>query len=51
MTQEFADNKVSLAVYLSGQMTDSVDDYLATKEPVPPNLYDRFLGWRRTAHR
>jgi hypothetical protein len=51
MTQEFADNKVSLAVYLSGQMTDSVDDYLATEEPVPPNLYDRFLGWRRTAHR
>ncbi len=51
MAEEFADNKVSLAVYLSGQMTDAVDDYLATKQPVPPNLYDRFLGWRRTARR
>ncbi len=45
MAEEFVDNRISLVLYLSGQMTDAVNDYLATKQPMPPDLYDRFLGW------
>ncbi len=51
MAEEFADNSTSLVLYLSGQMADAVDDYLTTKQPVPPDLYDRFLDWNKTPPR
>jgi hypothetical protein len=36
-----------LKVYLSSQMYDALDDFTATGDPPPLNLYERFLSWTR----
>jgi hypothetical protein len=37
-----------LTIYLSSQMYDALTDMTADGQPVPFNLYERFLSW---AHR
>jgi len=48
MAEEFASDQLSLAMYLNLQMLDAIDDFAATRAPMPRDLFDRFLGWFRT---
>ena len=36
-----------LAVYLSGQMYDALDDLTSHGQTTPADLYERFLSWVR----
>ncbi|GAB1644382.1 hypothetical protein [Krasilnikovia sp. MM14-A1259] len=46
---EYADDRVSLLVYLSMQMYDAIDDSATRGRPKPIGLYERFIGWARGA--
>ena len=39
-----------LQIYMSAQMYDALHDLTAHGEPVPPDLYERFLSWTRKHH-
>ena len=47
MAAEYANDHLSLTMYLNLQMLDAIDDLAATGAPIPPDLFDRFLGWPR----
>jgi hypothetical protein len=47
LCEEYGDQVTSLAIYLSVQMLDAIDDMSAERGPAPADLYDRFLGWGR----
>ena len=48
LAEEYANDRVSLLVYLSMQLYDAIDDSAANKgQPEPADLFDRFLGWAR----
>ena len=47
MAEEYANDQLSLAMYLNLQMLDAIDDFAATRAPIPRDLFDRFLGWFR----
>jgi hypothetical protein len=38
-----------LMIYLSAKMCDAVNDLTSHGQPVPNDLYDRFLSWARSA--
>ncbi|GAA2623019.1 hypothetical protein GCM10010436_29400 [Paractinoplanes durhamensis] len=38
-----------LTIYLSAQMYDAMGDLTSHGEPMPTDLYDRFLTWARHA--
>ncbi|MGX6607241.1 hypothetical protein ACWKSP_34720 [Micromonosporaceae bacterium Da 78-11] len=39
-----------LRIYMSAQMYDALNDLTSRGEPVPPDLYERFLAWARKPH-
>ena len=48
MVEEFEGSRLSLVMYLWAQMTDAVDDYMATGADVPKDLFERIVHWERT---
>ena len=44
---EFRNFPSVLAIYLSGQMNDAIDDLTSQGEPPPDDLYERFISWAR----
>jgi hypothetical protein len=45
LAAEFAGFPSVLAIYMSGQMNDALQDLTAHGESAPRDLYDRFLAW------
>jgi len=45
LIQEFQDFPSLLAIYMSAQMHDALNDLTASGEPPPLDLYERFLAW------
>lgn len=39
-----------LQIYMSAQMHDALHDLTSHGEPVPADLYQRFLSWTRRPH-
>jgi len=42
-------NSVGLGLYMASCMHEAIDIYAASTEPLPADLYERFLGWVSTA--
>jgi hypothetical protein len=47
LVDDFADDALSLFLYLSIALLDAIDDSRGAKGPAPADLYDRFIGWAR----
>ena len=45
LAQEFQNFPSVLAIYMSAQMHDALNDLTAHGEPPPLDLYERFLAW------
>ena len=49
LLREFRRFPSVLCVYMNAKMCDAVSDLLSTDHVAPPDLYERFLTWTRTA--
>lgn len=50
LAAEYSTHPLSLNLYLASQLSRAIDDL--AKSPgwdIPPDLYDRFMGWVRSA--
>jgi hypothetical protein len=47
LTEDYRRFPSSLVVYLAAHLTDAIDDLAAGRGGIPPDLYDRFVGWAR----
>jgi hypothetical protein len=47
MLDEFRMFPTVLAIYLASQLYDALGDIQSRGQPVPPDLYERFVAWAR----
>ena len=46
MLEEFAEDRLTLVMYLWVQMAEAIDDFVGLSDPVP-DLYLRIVAWER----
>ncbi|WP_246612353.1 hypothetical protein [Paractinoplanes bogorensis] len=47
MLVEYREFPSTLTVYMSAQMYDALNDFVAAGQLAPTDLFDRFLAWGR----